>query len=158
MTAPLRNRTAATDSTNFLTESSEKLKDAFGRQKCGEPDAIKQCEKERCLAAVKREIALRRRRGIVFADTNVPFGEPSWDVLLWLYVTRQENGYCTVTSAAPSAGIPGTTLLRCLSVLSLAKLIDRSEDPFDRRRSLLHLTDKGHDLITRCFVEKMVGS
>ncbi|UVO50253.1 MarR family winged helix-turn-helix transcriptional regulator [Sphingomonas sp. SUN019] len=111
-------------------------------------------EEARCLAAVKREIALRRRRGLVFADAPGLFAEPAWDILLSLYVARNEKRRCSVTSVAPSAGIPYTTLLRCLSVLASAELVSRSGDAVDRRRSNLDITDRGHDLIVRCFSEQ----
>ncbi|WP_295636015.1 winged helix DNA-binding protein [Novosphingobium sp.] len=89
--------------------------------------------------------AERRRRDRTFpADI---FGEPSWDILLDLFVARGEGRRVPTTSACIGAHVPPTTALRWLRLLEGQGLIEREEDERDGRRTFVRLSTKGMDLV-----------
>ena len=49
----------------------------------------------------------------------------------------------SVTSACHACSVPPTTALRKIDVLLAESLLEREPDPKDRRRVLLHLTERG---------------
>jgi DNA-binding transcriptional ArsR family regulator len=89
--------------------------------------------------------AERRRRDRSFpADI---FGEPSWDILLDLFVARGEGRRVPTTSACIGAHVPPTTALRWLRLLEGHGLVEREEDERDGRRTFVRLSAKGMDLV-----------
>lgn len=89
--------------------------------------------------------AERRRRDRTFpADI---FGEPSWDILLDLFVARSEGRRVPTTSACIGAHVPPTTALRWLRLLEGHGLIEREEDERDGRRTFVRLSTKGMELV-----------
>ena len=68
---------------------------------------------------------------------------PAWDIMLDLYEAETENRPTSVSSACIGAACPATTALRWLGVLEQMGLIERADDPDDKRRALVSLTDKG---------------
>lgn len=78
-----------------------------------------------------------------FADL---MGEPAWDILLCLLAASRENAEVSVSSACFASGVPATTGLRWVVKLEDRGLIERVDDPFDRRRSLLQLTETGREV------------
>ena len=89
--------------------------------------------------------AERRRR-----DRTFPldiFGEPSWDILLDLFVARGEGRRVPTTSACIGAHVPPTTALRWLRLLEGQGLVEREEDERDGRRTFVRLSTKGMDLV-----------
>ena len=68
---------------------------------------------------------------------------PAWDIMLDLYEAETENRTVSVSSACIGAACPATTALRWLGVLEQMGLIERTDDPDDKRRALVSLTDKG---------------
>ena len=89
--------------------------------------------------------AERRRR-----DRTLPaelFGEPSWDILLDLFVARSEGRRVPTTSACIGAHVPPTTALRWLRLLEGHGLLEREEDERDGRRTFVRLSTKGMDLV-----------
>jgi Transcriptional regulators len=50
---------------------------------------------------------------------------------------------------AEEMGVEGPSLVRLLDSLEAAKLVERREDPDDRRAKTLHLTDGGRELLLR---------
>ena len=89
--------------------------------------------------------AERRRRDRTF-PTDI-FGEPSWDILLDLFVARGEGRRVPTTSACIGAHVPPTTALRWLRLLEGQGLIEREEDERDGRRTFVRLSTKGMDLV-----------
>jgi len=89
--------------------------------------------------------AERRRR-----DRSFPgdiFGEPSWDILLDLFIARSEGHRVPTTSACIGAHVPPTTALRWLRLLEGHGLVEREEDERDGRRTFVRLSTKGMDLV-----------
>lgn len=69
-------------------------------------------------------------------------GEPAWDMLLDLAAARGEGKQVSVTSLCIASGVPPTTALRWIGLLTEADLLCRSQDGGDRRRVFIGLTDK----------------
>jgi hypothetical protein len=87
----------------------------------------------------REELHERRRRNSVF-DAEL-FGEPSWNILLDLFVAQVNAKKISVTSACIAADVPPTTALRWLTVLEQNGLVQRLDDEFDQRRTWVGLTD-----------------
>lgn len=68
------------------------------------------------------------------------FGEPSWDLLLDLYIRDKTGARSSVTSACIGSRVPHTTALRHIAALSKAGWIARIPDEGDRRRFWLALS------------------
>lgn len=92
--------------------------------------------------AIARETyAMRRRRHKALpADL---FGEPTWDILLDLYVAAREDRRVPTTSACIGAHVPPTTALRWLRILEARGLVEREDDGRDGRRTFVRLTHEG---------------
>jgi DNA-binding transcriptional ArsR family regulator len=93
------------------------------------------------LAFAREAYAIRRRR-----DRHLPgdlFGEPTWDILLDLYVATRENRPVPTTSACIGADVPPTTALRWLRILEARGLVEREEDGHDGRRTFVRLSAQG---------------
>ncbi|MGB3796265.1 MAG: winged helix DNA-binding protein [Alteraurantiacibacter sp.] len=71
------------------------------------------------------------------------FADPAWDMILDLMVAREEHRRISVTSLCVAARVPGTTALRWINTLIERGLIERFDDPSDKRRSFVRLSDKG---------------
>lgn len=98
--------------------------------------------RSRLALALARELyAGRRRRGRYF---NIDlFGEPTWDILLDLYVAAREDRRVPTTSACIGAHVPPTTALRWLRILEMRGLVEREEDGHDGRRTFVRLSPRG---------------
>jgi DNA-binding MarR family transcriptional regulator len=89
----------------------------------------------------------RRSRAAIFGGDVDLFGEPSWDILLDLYIARRTHDAVPVTSACAAAAVPATTALRALVRLEQRGLVERLPDPFDRRRTNVRLSTRGIALL-----------
>lgn len=87
----------------------------------------------------KEELDERLKRNEFF-DPDL-FGEPAWDLLLDLFVSRVHGKKISITSACIGSGVPPTTALRWIEVLGSRGLLSRSSDEFDQRRKFVSLTD-----------------
>lgn len=77
----------------------------------------------------------RRRRPQNFPV--VSFGEPSWDMILELYVADCAGQRLDVTSLCATTGVSKTTALRHLDRLTEHGLVDKASDPTDSRRTFV---------------------
>ncbi|GEN99753.1 hypothetical protein NSE01_15860 [Novosphingobium sediminis] len=96
---------------------------------------------EALLCFARETYAIRRRR-----DRHLPgdlFGEPTWDILLDLYVATREDRPVPTTSACIGANVPPTTALRWLRILEARGLVEREEDGRDGRRTFVRLSARG---------------
>ena len=82
------------------------------------------------------------------------FGEPSWDILLDLFIAKTSELRISITSACIASHVPLTTALRWLSVLEEAGLIIRTGDTKDKRRSWVELTESGYNSMASYFRDK----
>lgn len=84
-------------------------------------------------AALARTIVVgRRRRGQIFSE--VRFGEPSWDMILELYLSACDGQSVDVTSLCRACSVSQTTALRHLDRLERQGLVRREADVADGRR------------------------
>jgi DNA-binding transcriptional ArsR family regulator len=93
------------------------------------------------LALARQTYALRRRRHRFLAADL--FGEPTWDILLDLFIAAHEGRRVPTTSACIGAHVPPTTALRWLRILEARGLVEREEDGRDGRRTFVRLSKRG---------------
>lgn len=102
------------------------------------------------LAKLARALVNARAHRRQFFKSTL-FSEPAWDILLELLAADCEGRRCSISSAGLTANIPTTTALRWINTLEHEGLIRREDDPLDRRRSFLILTDDGRSALKRYF-------
>ena len=105
------------------------------------PAATRQLEPGTLLAFARETYNIRRRRAR-FLPADL-FGEPTWDILLDLYVATRENRPVPTTSACIGAHVPPTTALRWLRILEARGLVEREDDGQDGRRTFVRLSERG---------------
>lgn len=81
----------------------------------------------------------RRDREQMFGNSDL-FADPAWDILIDLFIAREEGNQISVSSACIAAAVPGTTALRWINVLESRGHVIRFNDPHDARRVYLTLT------------------
>ena len=81
------------------------------------------------------------------------FADPAWDILLDLTAAAAENKRVSVSSLCHASGVPPTTALRWISQMVDAGLLVRVDDPVDRRRSFIELSDVATRKMARYFAE-----
>ena len=100
---------------------------------------------------VRQIIRQRQLRAQFFAGEL--FADPAWDMLLDLTAARAEHKRVSVTSLCIASGVPPTTALRWIALLTEAGLLERVEDERDRRRAFIALTDRAAEAMARYFAE-----
>jgi len=77
----------------------------------------------------------RRERRVMFP--GVKFGEPSWDMMLELYVSHHTGGQFDISGLCAASGVPITTALRHIERLVASGYMVRKADVRDGRRTFL---------------------
>lgn len=108
------------------------------------------------LNAIRTGLKARQRRGQFFKAKL--FADPAWDMLLELYAASLTERRLSVSRLAERSSVPMTTALRWITTLELEGLVDRQDDPFDRRRYFLSLSDAGVAAMRAYFDELEPGS
>lgn len=98
---------------------------------------------------VRRMIAARQARSRFF-DGEL-FADPAWDMMLDLTAAHGEKASVSVTSLCIAAGVPATTALRWLKQMVESGIFERVNDPEDRRRAFIKLSEKSLDAMARYF-------
>ena len=80
-----------------------------------------------------------------FKDGDSLFSDPAWEILLDLYIAAARERPTSVTDGCLAAKVPTTTGLRWLQRLENAGLISRHQDPNDKRRVYISLTESGRE-------------
>jgi hypothetical protein len=83
----------------------------------------------------------RYRRQLYFSE--VSFCEPTWDILIDLFIAHMSCKKVSVSSACIASGVPSSTALRYLLHLTEGKIINRVTDPEDGRRVYVELSAGG---------------
>lgn len=83
----------------------------------------------------------RRLRDDAFGEIAGQFREPTWDILLDLYLAAAKGRPVSVSSACIGSGAPQTTAIRHLALLESAGLVVRSPNPMDNRAGIVTLTE-----------------
>ena len=113
----------------------------------GRVQALTPIDPKRISQFVADALHARRSRNARFGDDADIFGEPAWDMLLELYLSRSSEPPLSIGAASVSSAIPTTTALRYVALLEGRGLIVRQPHPYDRRSSVLRLTDKACEAI-----------
>lgn len=91
----------------------------------------------------------RRLRNRHFDDDL--FAEPSWDILLDLFIADEAGESISVSSACIGSAAPHATALRHLGLMQRKGLVERSAHPHDRRCQQVNITATAaasmHDLL-----------
>jgi Winged helix DNA-binding domain len=89
---------------------------------------------------VRELIQLRRRRDAALgADL---FADPAWDMMLDLMAARIDRLKVAVSSLCIAAAVPATTALRWIKTLTEMGVFKRVNDPTDKRRIFIELSDQ----------------
>lgn len=108
-------------------------------------------------ARIVRQIIRHRQARARFFDGEL-FADPAWDILLDLTAARAEHARVSVTSLCIASGVPPTTALRWIGQMTDAGLLRRVEDPSDRRRAFIALTDSAAEAMARFFAQVGAGA
>jgi DNA-binding MarR family transcriptional regulator len=84
----------------------------------------------------------RRLREDAFGKFAGNFREPTWDILLDLYLAAAKGRAVSVSSACIGSSAPQTTAIRHLTLLEKAGLVTRTANPHDNRAGIVTLTDE----------------
>lgn len=84
----------------------------------------------------------RRLRDDAFGAIASQFREPTWDILLDLYLAAAKGRPVSVSSACIGSGAPQTTAIRHLALLESAGLVVRTPNPMDNRAGIVTLTEE----------------
>lgn len=84
----------------------------------------------------------RRLRDDAFGAIAGQFREPTWDILLDLYLAAAKGRPVSVSSACIGSGAPQTTAIRHLALLENAGLVVRTPNPMDNRAGIVTLTEE----------------
>jgi DNA-binding MarR family transcriptional regulator len=94
---------------------------------------------------------LRRMRAH-YLDPDL-FADPAWDILLELYNARLRHKQVCVTSLCIASEVPASTALRWISLMVDRGLLERRDDPDDRRRAFVSLTEPVARRLSRFFAD-----
>lgn len=147
LTAQMVFRRPAQDDGAYLIEGArqpERLADSVRKPSPVAPDP-------RLIDNMQR---LRRMRGR-YIDEDL-FADPAWDILLELYAARMRHTQVSVTSLCIASEVPASTALRWISLMVERGILERRDDPDDRRRAYVHLAEPVAKRLSQYFAE--VGS
>jgi hypothetical protein len=100
------------------------------------------------LGRLARALYLERSRRAGFFPAAL-FGEPSWDILLDLFVASRDNELRSVKEVCIASHAPDATALRYVDQLIAAGLVVRTRDTRDNRRKFLSLSPDGYRRMSR---------
>lgn len=92
------------------------------------------------------EIAIKKMRSSYFPETVLDDG--GWNIMLDLFVQQQRGREVSISSACMASRVPPTTALRWIDILEAERIIVRENDPGDRRRRFVRLTDKAYQAMS----------
>jgi hypothetical protein len=104
-------------------------------------DALPALPAGELLGRAKRLWSDRGVRDRVFGGDLCP--NPTWNILLDLFIAGEEGRNVTIKSACSAAGVPQSTALRHIAHLIEVRLTARAQHPSDARSAYLRLTDRG---------------
>ena len=102
---------------------------------------------EQMLVTQARDLLAQRKMRRRFLPAEL-FHEPAWDMLIALFIAHNDTRPTNVKALVAMADAPVTTSQRWIEHLHKLKLIDRVNDPADRRRIEISLSHSGYEAIT----------
>lgn len=110
----------------------------------------------RRLGAAKAALAARHRRASRFP--GVRFYDPSWDMILELYVASRERRDLGVSQLCLLSGGSTTTALRHIENMEALGYLGRAADPEDRRRLVVTMLPSLDYAMDRWLDLQMLGA
>jgi DNA-binding MarR family transcriptional regulator len=101
-------------------------------------------------ARLIRRIIRQRQQRERFFNSEL-FSDPVWDMLLDLAAATVEYRKVSVTSLCIASRVPPSTALRWIGLMTEQGLLLRIEDPLDRRRVFIALSETAMSAIARYF-------
>ena len=108
------------------------------------------------LEAARVEWHARRERERLFGSTL--FGDTGWDILLDLFIAREEGREVTLSSICETARLAEPAMLRCLAMLIEEGLILRKSRSPDPRGNYLQLSGQALELMCEFFSRTKTAS
>ena len=84
------------------------------------------------------------------------FGDPAWEMLVDLMIARIKGEKVAVSSACTSTHASQSTALRCIKRMEEAGMIRRWDDPGDKRRDYVEISDHAFAELM-CFFRKLAS-
>lgn len=81
------------------------------------------------------------------------FSDSCWDMCLDIYICDLRNEQITVSSVAHSSGIPMTTAMRYINVMSEEGLLKKTPNPSDNRMVFVSTTPSCKERVTRVLLK-----
>ncbi len=103
------------------------------------------------LASARRELVERRRRRHHFPEGM--FGEPAWEILLLLYIQKDERRF-TVGQLAEALDLPQNSTGRWLKYLHSAGLARRRPHHLDQRAVRAEISEEGIKALEAYFSDR----
>lgn len=83
------------------------------------------------------------------------FGEPGWDILLYLFVKSVEKQRARTTQVTGASAVPFSTALRYLSILEEGGIVETEKCPNDNRVKFVSLTTEGMVRMSQCIARML---
>jgi hypothetical protein len=99
------------------------------------------------LAAMAERLYLERRRRDDYFPRGL-FGEPAWDLILALFIAREEGRRLSIAEAYEAAAVKPAAGRRLLTRLEGTGMLARSSGQEDRRKRYVQLTPNASDRLT----------
>jgi DNA-binding MarR family transcriptional regulator len=106
-------------------------------------------------AVAQALLLARRQRGELFGTQL--FADPAWDMLLALFAAAEGGEALSVSRLCVAAGVPQTTALRWLEQLEHSRLVLRTADVADARRTLISIAPEAREKM-RALVRRTAGA
>jgi len=104
------------------------------------------------LAAMAERLYQERRRRDDYFPSGL-FGEPAWDLILALFIAREEGRRLTIAEAYEAATVKPAAGRRLIARLERTGMVARTSGQEDRRKRFVQLTataaDRLRDYLTR---------
>ncbi len=140
----LVNNESVVDLIKDLTAKLSAVAEEFNGRvaQASEPIAAGDVPSEAMLVERANAVLAERRMRRQFLPEEL-FHEPAWDMLLALFVSRDDRAPMNIKALVSMSDAPVTTSQRWIEHLHKLKLIDRVIDPTDRRRVEISLSHTG---------------
>ena len=138
------------EQTARLVHLADEMKDAAMNLRRTPAGALVQMPtdtQERRILRLKEIRNHRVARGQFF-NPNL-FGDPAWDILLYLMQMELEQRRVAVTTLAHASNVPQSTTLRWVNMLVEEGLLLRVDDHLDGRRVYVELSGEGRQRMDR---------
>jgi DNA-binding MarR family transcriptional regulator len=99
------------------------------------------------LAAMAERLYLERKRRADYFPAAL-FGEPVWDLMLALFVAREEGRRLSIAQAYEAAAVKPAAGRRLLVRMERAGLVARSGGQEDRRKRYVALSQNAHERLS----------